>query len=104
ERQYVVAGGILPGLPMFYAAAGYGGGEQVRAPFGALAFAPFPGMSDMVEVNNGVADVGVRILLSTRIKLDLDVSDLQGMAPHQPFDLVLTDNVTFGVSYSQVWP
>lgn len=104
ERQYVVAGGVLPGLPMFYAAGGYGGGSEYSSGFGALAFAPFAGMSDMVEYNDGYTDVGVRILLSTRIKLDLDLSRLQQLSPRQPFDTVLTNNVTFGVSYSEVWP
>ncbi|HTB23196.1 MAG TPA: hypothetical protein VK914_10880 [bacterium] len=104
ERQYVVAGGMVPDLPMLYVAGGFGGGDQPAAGFGAMAFAPFPGMAAMAEYNEGFTDVGVRVLLSTRIKLDLDLSRLQSMYLHQPFDLVLTDNVTFGVSYSEVWP
>jgi hypothetical protein len=108
ERQYVVAGGMVPDLPMLYIAGGYGGGSQASAGFGSLAFAPFPGMACMVEYNEGYTDFGVRVLLSTQIKLDLDLSRAQQAADiigsRQPFDLVLTDNVVFGVSYSEFWP
>jgi len=104
ERFYAVAGGMVPKLPMLYIAGGYGGGDQRTAGFGALAFAPFPGLAALAEYNEGYTDVGVRILLSTQIKLDLDLNRLQTLHAHQPFDLVLTNNVVFGVSYSEVWP
>jgi hypothetical protein len=104
ERQYVVAGGMVPDLPMLYVAGGYGGGSQRSAGFGALAFAPFPGMAAMAEYNNGYTDLGVRVMLSTQIKLDLALSRIQDMYRDQPFDVVLTDNVSFGISYSTVWP
>jgi len=104
ERQYVVAGGMVPDMPMLYVAGGFGGGDQKAAGFGALAFAPFAGMATMAEYNEGFTDLGVRVMLSTQIKLDLDLSHIETMRRDQPFDLVLTNNVTFGVSYSRVWP
>jgi hypothetical protein len=101
ERQYVVAGGILPDLPMFYVAAGYGGGSQKSAGFGVLAFAPFPGIVAMAEYNNGVTDLGVRALLSTQIKLDLAVSGAQSL--YRIFDLVPSNHVIIGVTYCGSW-
>jgi hypothetical protein len=104
ERHYVEAGGMVPYLPMLYVAGGYGGGEQASAGFGALAFAPFAGMACMAEYNERYTNLGVRFLLSTQIKLDLDLSQLQTMDPRAPFAEVLQNNVTFGVSYSEKWP
>ncbi len=104
ERHYIEAGGVVPDLPMLYVCGGYGGGEQPSAGFGALAFAPFPGMACMAEYNERYTNLGVRVLLSTQIKLDLDVCQLQAMDPRAPFADVLQNNVVFGVSYSEVWP
>jgi len=104
ERHYAVAGGMVPDLPMLYLAAGYGGGEQGSAGFAAAAFAPFPGLVGMAEYNDHYTNLGVRVLLSTQIKLDLDLSQIQSMDKNQPFDLVLQNNVSFGISYSEVWP
>jgi len=104
ERDYIVAGGVLPDLPMFYACLGYGGGDTPPAAFGALVFAPFPGIALISEYNEKCVDLGVRALLSTQIKLDLDLSKIQTIDNNQPFDNVLQNNVIFGVSYSEVWP
>jgi hypothetical protein len=103
ERYYVVAGGRVPHVPMAYAAAGWGGGAQGTAPFAALAVAPFAGAALLAEYDHGT-DLGLRLLLSTQIKMDLSISDLQGIDWNQPFDLVLRNNVRFGISYAEMWP
>lgn len=104
ERQYVVLGGPLPRLPMAYASVGYDGG-RVGPPqvFGALAIAPVAGAVIFAEYDRGT-NLGLRLLFSTQIKVDLSVSDIQSIDWGQPFDLVLVDNVRFGVSYSEYWP
>ena len=103
ERYYVVAGGRIPHVPMAYAAAGWGGGAQGPAPFAALAVAPFAGAALLAEYDHGT-DLGFRLLLSTQIKMDLSISDIQGIDWNAPFDLVLRNNVRFGISYAEMWP
>jgi hypothetical protein len=99
ERQYVVAGGMVPDLPMLYVAGGYGGGSQPSAGFGVLAFAPFPGIVGMAEYNEGYTNLGVRVLLSAQIKLDLALSGTQSI--YRVFDLVPANHLVFGVTYSE---
>ena len=104
ERQYVVVGGPLPRLPMAYAVLGYDGG-RIGPPqaFGALAVAPMAGTALFAEYDRGT-NVGMRLLLSTQIKMDLALSDIQGVDWGQPFDVTLVENVRFGISYSEYWP
>jgi len=103
QRYYAVAGGRVPRLPMAYAEAGWGGGARGLGPFAALAVAPFAGAAILAEYDHGT-DLGLRLLLSTQIKMDLSISDLQGIDWNQPFDLVLRNNVRFGISYAEMWP
>jgi hypothetical protein len=65
--------------------------------------APFAGSAVFIEYDRGT-NVGLRLLFSTQIKMDLAVSDLQGLDWGQPFDLVMVNNVRFGISYSEYWP
>jgi hypothetical protein len=104
QRQYVELGGPLPRLPMAYAVLGVSGG-RIGPPeaFGALAVAPFAGSAVFLEYDRGT-NVGLRLLFSTQIKMDLAVSDLQSLDWGQPFDLVMVNNVRFGISYSEPWP
>jgi hypothetical protein len=104
QRQYVVLGGPIPRLPMAYAEVGYDGG-RVGAPqaFGAIAIAPVAGAAVFAEYDRGT-NIGARLLLSTQIKMDLSVSDIQSIDWQQSFDLVMVNNVRFGVSYSEFWP
>jgi hypothetical protein len=105
DRAYAVAGGPVPKLEMFYWAAGYSGGHtRPSGGMGALAFAPFPGLALMGEYDESYTNVGLRLLLSTQIKLDLSVSHLQTIDRDRPFSEVLDKNVRFGISYSEVWP
>lgn len=103
ERHYAVLGGPLPDLPMASLAAGYGGGARGSGAFAALAVAPFSGAAALLEYDHGT-DLGLRMMLSTQIKADLSISDIQSIDWGQPFDLVLTNNVRFGISYAEVWP
>jgi hypothetical protein len=105
ERAYAVAGGPLPGLEMFYAVLGYSGGPQrPSGPMAALAFAPFAGLAFLTEHEEGYTHAGLRLLLSTQIKLDLSLNRLQSIDPARPFADVLDRNLRFGISYSEVWP
>lgn len=105
DRYYAVAGGPLPKLDMFYAVAGYSGGKQRQSgAMAALAFAPFPGIATMAEYEEGYTHVGLRVLLSTQIKLDLSMSKLQSIDSNRPFAEVLDKNLRFGISYSEAWP
>lgn len=105
DRLYVVAGGLLPHLPMAYAAVGYAGGAVApSAPMAVLVFSPFPGLAGMAEYEGNFTHVGIRLLLSTQIKLDLALSRLQAIDPQKPFANVLENNLRFGVSYSEEWP
>jgi hypothetical protein len=103
QRYYVVVGGRLPRLPMAYYSLGYGGGAKGPGAFGALVVAPFPGAALVVEYDHGT-DLGLRLLLSTQIKMDLSIGDIQGIDRNAPFDLVLRNNVRFGISYAEMWP
>jgi hypothetical protein len=105
DRYYAVAGGPLPKLDMFYWVAGYSGGRQrTSSAMAALAFAPFPGFATIAEYEEGFTNVGMRVLLSTQIKLDLSMSQLQTIDSSRPFAEVLDKNMRFGVSYSETWP
>jgi hypothetical protein len=103
QRYYVVVGGRLPRLPMVYYSLGYGAGAKGPGAFGSLVVAPFPGAAIVAEYDHGT-DLGFRVLLSTQIKMDLSISDLQDIDRNQPFDLVLRNNVRFGISYAEMWP
>jgi hypothetical protein len=89
---------------MAYAVLGYDGG-RIGPPqaFGALAVAPMAGTALFAEYDRGT-NVGMRLLLSTQIKMDLALSDIQGVDWGQPFDVTLVENVRFGISYSEYWP
>lgn len=105
DRVYAVTGGPVPHLPMFYWAGGYGGGSQrIPGGFGALAFAPFPGIALMTELEDYSVHVGMRMLLSTQIKLDLSLSRVEQIDPHEPLARVLDQSLRFGISYSEHWP
>jgi hypothetical protein len=103
QRYYVVVGGRLPRLPMAYYSLGYGGGAKGPGAFGSLVVAPFAGAAFVAEYDHGT-DLGLRLLLSTQIKMDLSISDIQGIDANAPFDLVLRNNVRFGISYAEMWP
>ena len=52
DRLYVVAGGLIPKLPMVYAAAGYSGGStRTSSPMAVLVFSPFPGFAGIADDN-----------------------------------------------------
>lgn len=105
DRLYAVAGAPLPGLPMFYAAAGYSGGRRrPSGGMGVLAFAPFAGIVGLVEYDEQALNAGLRVLLSTQIKLDLSLGDILSLRTDRPFADVLNNNLRFGVSYSERWP
>lgn len=105
ERAYAVVGGPLPSLEMFYWAVGYAGGPlRTSSGFGALAFAPFAGLAMMAEYEERSVNAGLRVLLSTQIKLDLSLSRIETIRGDQPFADVLEDNLRFGISYSETWP
>lgn len=104
DRLYVVAGGVLPKLPMAYAALGYAGGNVApSSPLAVLVFSPFPGFAAIAEYEGNYTHAGIRLLLSTQIKLDLSLSRMQSIDPQAPFSTVLEKNIRFGVSYSEAW-
>lgn len=105
ERAYAVAGGLVPKFDMFYWAAGYAAGRvREGAPFAALTFAPFAGLAVMAELEDHSFHTGIRLLLSTQIKLDLSLSRLELIRGDEPFANVLERNLRFGISYSETWP
>lgn len=105
ERAYAVAGGPIPKFEMFYAVLGYSGGPlRPSGVLAALAFAPFPGIATIAEYEEGYTHLGLRVLLSTQIKLDLSMSKLQSIDRSRPFAEVLDKNLRFGISYSEAWP
>lgn len=105
DRAYAVAGGPLPKLEMLYLSVGYAGGSaRPSAPLGALAFAPFPGVLLALEREAAAWHLGLRMLLSTQIKLDLSLSRMDRIRGDEPFARVLEGNLRFGVSYSERWP
>jgi len=103
-RVYAMTGLVPSRLPMLYLAGGYIGTHHGGSPVGSVSLVTVPGLLAIGEYDGVGTNVGLRALLSTQIKLDLDVTHLQSIDTNQPFALVLEDNVYFGVSYSEVWP
>jgi hypothetical protein len=104
DRYYAMAGLVPSKLPMLYLALGYIGGHHGGSVAGAAGLVVFPGLLGIAEYDGLGSNLGLRALLSTQIKLDLDLIHLQTIDRARPFALVLENNVRFGVSYSETWP
>jgi len=104
DRYYAMAGLVPSKLPMLYLALGYVGGHQAGSIAGAAGLVIIPGLLAITEYDGVGTNLGMRALLSTQIKLDLDVLHMQAIDYGRPFALVLENNVRFGVSYSETWP
>lgn len=120
ERYYVVAGAPLPFYPSLMVTAGYSSGvlpfysaltvtpvtsngSQPSNYFFNLSKVVFPGLLGMIEYDGFGTNVGARLLLSPRIKLDIDFIDNQSVYTSQPFADVLHDNISFGITYTEPW-
>jgi hypothetical protein len=104
EHYYVVAGRTLPWLSNVMLTAGWGDGARTASWFGNLAWVVFPGLMLEGEYDGIGTNLGIRMLLSTRIKMDVAVIHTQFVETDKPFSRVLENNVRFGISYVERWP
>lgn len=119
EIYYAVMGRTVPGLPSMIVTLGIGGrpeytldtGNGARQTveaetwvFGNVSQVVIDGLLVMAEVDQSVINLGLRMLLSAEIKLDLTVYDAQSIRTSNPFADVLERNIRFGISYTEKWP
>jgi hypothetical protein len=104
DRYYAMAGLVPSSLPMLYLTGGYIGSHQGGSAAGAVGLVMLPGLLAIGEYDGVGSNLGMRALLSTQIKLDLDLTHMQSITNNDSFAMVLENNVYFGVSYSEKWP
>jgi hypothetical protein len=103
ERFYAVAGLPLPFYPSLMLSAGFGTGAMPAHYFFNLSKVVIPGLLAMGEYDGFGTNLGLRLLLSPRIKLDLDFVHTQAVDRNRPFADVLENNLRFGITYSEAW-
>jgi hypothetical protein len=103
ERFYVVSGLPVPFYPSLMVTAGWGAGAMPDRWFFNLSKVIIPGMLGMAEYDGFYSNFGVRFLLSTRIKLDLDLTHAQAITADTTMSDALENNVWFGITYSEPW-
>ena len=104
ERYYAVAGAVLPLLPSVMLTVGWETGSVPHQILLNLSKVVMPGLLAMAEYDGQGTNLGARMLLSPRVKLDLDFFHTQDLEPDQPFARVLDRNIFFGITYSEPWP
>jgi hypothetical protein len=102
QVYYLVAGRTVPYLPSMMATLGWAWAGGIRQGlFGNLSKILFPGMLAEAEYDGQGTNVGVRMLLSSQIKLDLALYHTQDVDFNQYFGRFLERNSVFGVSYTE---
>ncbi|MES2202558.1 MAG: hypothetical protein V4498_09930 [candidate division FCPU426 bacterium] len=104
ERGYVVAGGVVPFYRSLMLSVGWGGGALPAAAFFNASLVVMPGLLAMAEYDGRGTNLGLRLLVSPRAKLDLDLIRTQSLDTNLPFAEVLEHNIRFGITYTEPWP
>jgi len=95
---------VLPFYKSAMLSAGWSSGLISGDYFLNLSAVLFPGLLAMAEYDGEGSNLGARLLLSPRVKLDLAFIHTQDLDPTQPFSRVLDRNIRFGITYSEPWP
>jgi hypothetical protein len=104
QRFYVIAGGVLPFYQSLMISAGWVTSVESPALLLNISKVVLPGMLAMAEYDGRGSNLGLRILVSPQVKLDLSFYHTQDLDPSQPFARVLERNIKFGITYSEPWP
>ena len=104
QRFYAVTGAVLPFYQSMMISVGLVTGFQPPALLLNISKVVMPGMLAMAEYDGQATSLGLRVLVSPKVKLDFAVFHTQDIDPNLTFARVLDRNIRFGISYSEPWP
>jgi len=104
ESAYAVLGGSMPFYPSLCVTLGLRLGRYQPQIFGSISKVILDGLMIITEYDGQATNLGARLLLSPRVKLDLSFTNIQMVDPDDTLALILDRNVRFGITYSEPFP